>query len=136
MRAPPKDAFDCAFSVFAGSVPAMDAANAASVPAVLLDVDAPVPVAAPAPAPVAAPAPAPVPVPVAAPAPAPVVALPEGYFEVSKILAHRWSDELYGYEFLTVYTGYEGEPSWQPLCDFMQYGKVVNTVLKAYIRDW
>lgn len=100
---------------------------------------------------VVVPMPAPVvPVPaVVAPVPAPVVpvpavvvpvpammsaAAPIGSYEVSAILDHRWCVVRRDWEFKTQYTGYEANPSWQPVWDFMYRGEVTNSVLKAYME--
>jgi hypothetical protein len=52
-------------------------------------------------------------------------------FEVSEIRGHRGRGP--SREYLTVYKGYESEPSWQPLDDFMEDGVITNTVLLRYL---
>ena len=58
-------------------------------------------------------------------------ALPAGVYHVSAIIGHRVRRGCS--EFLTVYKGYEDAPSWQPLADFVDGGRVTNEVLLCYL---
>ena len=52
-------------------------------------------------------------------------------YEVLEIRGHRGRG--HSREFLTVYKGYESEPSWQPLEDFVEDGVITNSVLLCYL---
>jgi hypothetical protein len=62
-------------------------------------------------------------------------------YEVSSILGHRWARDCYRgargsrREFLTVYKGYESQPTWQPVWDFEEDGVITNLVLLRYLGD-